>query len=155
MVVIGREGRAIPASDALDHVAGYTVGNDFSVRDWQNRTGQWHAGKAWDGLTPLGPHLVTDDGLPRGAAGLEVMCEVDGEVMQKASTDQFIFGVADLIVDINVFTRLMPGDVIFTGTPAGVGHARDPKVFLRPGQTVVTRIEAVGQLVNTVFGADG
>lgn len=149
-VVIGRKGRDIARSEALDHVAGYTVGNDFSVRDWQNRTGQWHAGKAWDGLTPLGPHLVTDDELPAGAAGLEVVCEVDGETMQEASTDQFIFGVADLIADISVFTCLVPGDVLFTGTPAGVGNAREPKVFLRPGQTVVTRIEAVGTLSNTV-----
>ncbi|WP_300679631.1 fumarylacetoacetate hydrolase family protein [Nocardioides sp.] len=149
-VVIGKAGRAIAVADALDHVAGYTVSNDFSVRDWQNRTKQWHAGKAWDDLTPLGPHLVTDDELPPGASGLEVICEVDGEVMQQGNTAQFIFDVATVIADISTFTRLMPGDVILTGTPSGVGNARDPKVFLRPGQTVVTRVERVGEIRNLI-----
>jgi len=148
--VIARPGRAIPKEKALGHVAGYTVSNDFSVRDWQTRTKQWHAGKAWDGLTPLGPHLVTDDELAPGAAGLAVSCEVDGEVMQQGNTDQFIFDVSTMIADISTFTRLEPGDVILTGTPSGVGNARDPKVFLKPGQTVVTRVEGVGELRNTV-----
>ncbi|WP_017934552.1 fumarylacetoacetate hydrolase family protein [Nocardioides sp. Iso805N] len=150
--VIGKAGRAVPREDALDHVAGYTVSNDFSVRDWQNRTKQWHAGKAWDGLTPLGPVLVTDDELPPGATGLDVTCEVDGVVMQKGNTAQFIFDVPTMITDISTFTRLEPGDVILTGTPSGVGNARDPKVFLRPGQTVVTRVDGVGELRNTVVG---
>jgi len=149
-VVIGAPGRNIPRERALQHVAGYTVSNDFSVRDWQNRTRQWHAGKAWDGLTPLGPYLVTDDELPPGAAGLDVVCEVDGGVMQKGNTAQFIFDVATVIADISTFTRLEPGDVILTGTPSGVGNARNPKVFLRPGQTVVTRIEQIGELRNVV-----
>jgi acylpyruvate hydrolase len=151
-LVVGRAGRAIPVDQALEHVAGYTVSNDLSVRDWQNRTKQWHAGKAWDGLTPLGPHLVTDDELPPGAAGLDVTCEVDGVVMQKGNTDQFIFDVATILADISVFTRLEPGDVILTGTPSGVGNARDPKVFLTPGQTVVTRVAGVGELRNTIVG---
>ena len=151
-VVIGRSGRAIPAERSLQHVAGYTVCNDFSVRDWQNRTKQWHAGKAWDGLTPLGPCLVTDDELPAGAAGLEVSCEVDGVVMQKGNTEQFIFDVANILADISVFTRLEPGDVILTGTPSGVGNARDPKVFLAPGQTVLTRVAGVGELRNRIVG---
>jgi acylpyruvate hydrolase len=149
-LVIGKAGRAIPRTRALEHVAGYTVSNDFSVRDWQNRTKQWHAGKAWDGLTPLGPHLVTDDELPPGAMGLEVACEVDGVVMQKGNTDQFIFDVAAILADISVFTRLEPGDVVLTGTPSGVGNARSPKVFLAPGQTVVTRVAGVGELRNVI-----
>lgn len=151
-VVIGKAGRAIPRERALEHVAGYTVSNDFSVRDWQNRTKQWHAGKAWDGLTPLGPHLVTDDELPAGASGLEVVCEVDGIVMQKGNTEQFIFDVATILADISVFTRLVPGDVVLTGTPSGVGNARDPKVFLAPGQRVVTRVAEVGELRNVIVG---
>jgi acylpyruvate hydrolase len=151
-LVVGRAGRAIPVDQALEHVAGYTVSNDLSVRDWQNRTKQWHSGKAWDGLTPLGPHMVTDDELPPGAAGLDVTCEVDGIVMQKGNTDQFIFDVATILADISVFTRLEPGDVILTGTPSGVGNARDPKVFLAPGQTVVTRVAGVGELRNTIVG---
>lgn len=150
--VIGTGGRSIPRERALEHVAGYTVSNDFSVRDWQNRTKQWTAGKAWDGLTPLGPYLVTDDELPPGASGLDVTCEVDGVVMQKGNTSQFIFDVATVIADISTFTRLEPGDVILTGTPSGVGNARNPKVFLRPGQTVVTRVERVGELRNVVVG---
>lgn len=148
--VIGKAGRAIAAEDALEHVAGYSVSNDFSVRDWQNRTKQWHAGKAWDGLTPLGPHLVTDDELPPGAVGLDVTCEVDGVVMQKGNTAQFIFDVATIIADVSTFTRLVPGDVILTGTPSGVGNARSPKVFLRPGQSVVTRVDRVGEMRNRV-----
>jgi acylpyruvate hydrolase len=150
--VIGLGGRSVPRERALEHVAGYTVSNDFSVRDWQNRTKQWHAGKAWDGLTPLGPYLVTDDELPPGAAGLDVSCEVDGVVMQKGNTAQFIFDVATVIADISTFTRLEPGDVILTGTPSGVGNARDPKLFLTPGQTVVTRVERVGELRNIIVG---
>jgi acylpyruvate hydrolase len=149
-VVVGKAGRAIPRARALEHVAGYTVSNDFSVRDWQNRTRQWHAGKAWDGLTPLGPHLVTDDELPPGGSGLEVSCEVDGVVMQKGNTDQFIFDVPTILADISVFTRLEPGDVVLTGTPSGVGNARSPKVFLAPGQTVVTRVAGVGSLRNVI-----
>jgi len=151
-VVIGRAGRAIAKEHALEHVAGYTVSNDLSVRDWQNRTKQWHAGKAWDGLTPLGPWMVTDDELAPGGAGLEVSCEVDGVVMQKGNTDQFIFDVATILADISVFTRLEPGDVILTGTPSGVGNARNPKVFLAPGQTVVTRVEGIGELRNVIVG---
>lgn len=150
VAVIGTGGRDIAVADALDHVAGYSVSNDLSVRDWQNRTKQWLAGKAWDGLTPVGPYLVTADDLPRGATGLEISCEVDGVVMQQASTDQMIFDVATTIADISVFTRLEPGDLILTGTPSGVGNARDPKVFLRPGQLVVTRIERVGETRNRI-----
>jgi acylpyruvate hydrolase len=96
--------------------------------------------------------MVTDDELPPGAAGLDVTCEVDGIVMQKGNTDQFIFDVATILADISVFTRLEPGDVILTGTPSGVGNARDPKVFLAPGQTVVTRVAGVGELRNTIVG---
>lgn len=150
--VIGRAGRAIPKETALEHVAGYTVSNDLSVRDWQTRTKQWHAGKAWDGLTPLGPHLVTDDEVAPGGAGLEVSCEVDGVVMQKGNTDQFIFDIPTMIADISTFTRLVPGDVILTGTPSGVGNGRDPKIFLAPGQTVVSRVEGIGELRNTIVG---
>ena len=151
-IVVAAPGRAIPKEKALEHVAGYTVSNDLSVRDWQTRTNQWHAGKAWDGLTPLGPYLVTDDELPAGAVGLAVSCEVDGVVMQEGNTAHFIFDVPSMIADISTFTRLEPGDVILTGTPSGVGNGRDPKVFLAPGQTVVSRVEGVGELRNRIVG---
>ncbi|MCD4526578.1 fumarylacetoacetate hydrolase family protein [Nocardioides sp. cx-173] len=150
VVVIGTGGRDIAVEDALDHVAGYSVSNDLSVRDWQNRTKQWLAGKAWDGLTPVGPYLVTADDLPPGAAGLEISCEVDGVVMQRSTTDKMIFDVATTIADISVFTRLEPGDLILTGTPDGVGNARDPKIFLRPGQVVLSRVERVGETRNRI-----
>ncbi|MFI9628793.1 fumarylacetoacetate hydrolase family protein [Streptomyces sp. NPDC052042] len=149
-VVIGVGGRDIPEAEALSHVAGYTVSNDLSVRDWQSRSRQWLAGKAWDGLTPLGPHLVTDDELPPGAAGLEISCEVDGVVMQQAGTDKMIFDVPTVIAEISTFTLLEPGDVILTGTPSGVGNAREPKIFLSPGQVVVTRVEKIGETRNRI-----
>ncbi len=150
-VVIGTAGRDIDPVDALDHVAGYTVLNDVSMRDWQNRTTQWLAGKSWDGSTPIGPVLVTADELPAGAAGLRITCEVDGEVMQDDNTADLLFDVAHLIADISVMTRLEPGDVIATGTPNGVGAGRTPQVFLQPGQVMRTRIEGIGELINRII----
>lgn len=108
------------------------------------------AGKAWDGLTPLGPHLVTADELPPGAAGLRISCEVDGFVRQRSGTEKMIFDVVTVIADISTFTRLEPGDVILTGTPSDVGNACDPKIFLKPGQVVVTRVEEVGETRNQI-----
>ncbi|MFM8350067.1 MAG: fumarylacetoacetate hydrolase family protein, partial [Actinomycetales bacterium] len=128
--VIGSQARRVPAERALDHVAGYTVMNDVSMRDWQNRTTQWLAGKAWDASSPLGPVLVTADELPEGACGLHISCTVNDEVVQDDNTDDLLFGVAALIADISTFTTLQPGDVIATGTPGGVGAGRTPQVFL-------------------------
>jgi acylpyruvate hydrolase len=147
-VVIGVAGRRIPREQALDHVAGYTVLNDVSMRDWQKRTTQFLAGKAWDGCTPVGPWLVTADELPAGAAGLRITCEVDGRTVQDSHTGDLIFDVATLIADVSVFTRLEPGDLIATGTPSGVGAGRTPPEFLRPGSVVRTAIEGVGALEN-------
>lgn len=149
-VIIGTGGRNIPHERALDHVAGYSVSNDITVRDWQHRTQQWTAGKAWDGLTPLGPHLVTADELPAGGAGLEIGCSVDGRVWQTSTTDHMVFDVATVIADVSTFTRLEPGDVILTGTPEGVGAAQRPQVFLAPGQTVTVWIEGVGETRNRI-----
>lgn len=152
-VVIGRRGRAIAKADALAYVAGYAVSQDLSVRDWQRHTAQWLPGKAWEALTPFGPYLVTDDELPPGAAGLELGCKVDGVVMQKSTTDKMIYDIPSVIEYASTFISLEPGDVILTGTPDGVGNARDPKVFLEPGQVVETWIERVGEMTNTVTGA--
>ncbi len=148
-VVVGAPGRRIPRERALDHVAGYTVLNDVSMRDWQRRTSQYLAGKAWDRCTPVGPWLVTSDELPPGASGLRITCEVDGEVVQDARTDDLVFDVADLVADLSTVVTLEPGDVIATGTPGGVGIGHTPPRFLRPGSLVRTAVEGIGALENT------
>jgi len=147
-VVIGSPARNVSAGDALQHVAGYTVVNDISARDWQNRTTQFLQGKTFEHTTPVGPFLVTADELPAGASGLEVRCEVDGVVMQRDTTDELIFGVADTIAYLSQILTLEPGDLIAMGTPDGVGAGRTPPVWLEPGQTVRTSIERVGELIN-------
>lgn len=148
-IVVGRRARRVDERDALDAIAGYSVLNDVSMRDWQGRTTQFLQGKTFEGCTPVGPALVTADELPgASASALGVRCEVDGVVMQESSTSNLIFGAAACISYISQFTTLQPGDLIATGTPGGVGAGRRPQVFLRPGQTLRTVIEGVGELVN-------
>ncbi|MET9914709.1 fumarylacetoacetate hydrolase family protein [Streptomyces sp. NPDC006476] len=149
-VVIGRSGRHVPCETALEHVAGYTVANDVTVRDWQHRTREFLSGKTFEATTPVGPALVTPDELPPGACGLTISCSVDGHTMQKSNTADLLFDVADTIAYISTIITLLPGDLILTGTPGGVGAGRDPKVFLRPGQELVTTVEGIGELRNTV-----
>jgi acylpyruvate hydrolase len=149
-VVIGRGGRHIPREKALEHVAGYTVANDVTVRDWQHRTREFLSGKTFEATTPVGPTLVTPDELPPGASGLTISCGVDGHTMQQSNTADLLFDVADTIAYVSTIITLLPGDLILTGTPGGVGAGRDPKVFLRPGQELVTTVEGVGELRNTV-----
>jgi 2-keto-4-pentenoate hydratase/2-oxohepta-3-ene-1,7-dioic acid hydratase in catechol pathway len=149
-VVIGRGGRRIPAAEALDHVAGYTVFNDGSVRDWQVRTPQWALGKNFHGTGALGPELVTPDELPPGAHGLRMTTVVDGETLQDGTTAEMIFGVAQTIAELSIAMELEAGDVIAMGTPSGIGHARRPPRYLRPGETCTVSIEGVGSLRNTV-----
>jgi acylpyruvate hydrolase len=146
-IVIGRPARRVAPADALDHVAGYAVLNDVSMRDWQYRTLQWLQGKTWERSTPLGPWLVTPDEVDH-AADLRLSCEVNGQMVQEARTSDLLFRPADVVAYISTFVTLEPGDVIATGTPGGVGHARDPQVFLRAGDTVRTAIEGIGELVN-------
>jgi acylpyruvate hydrolase len=154
-VVIGRRGRYIKAGDALDHVAGYCVFNDFSVRDFQNFGQQWTPGKNFDGTGPLGPYLVTSDEVPDPHA-LELSCMVAGprgveETLQSSSTALMVHRVPDLIAFLSLWTTLEPGDVIATGTPGGVGAGRDPKRWLVPGETVTTLVEGLGALKNQVL----
>ncbi|MGW0705863.1 fumarylacetoacetate hydrolase family protein [Streptomyces sp. NPDC002643] len=149
-VVVGRHGRHVPREKALEHVAGYTVANDVTVRDWQHRTREFLSGKTFEATTPVGPVLVTPDELPPGASGLDISCSVDGHTMQKSNTADLLFDVADTIAYISTIITLLPGDLILTGTPGGVGAGRDPKVFLRPGQELVTAVEGIGELRNTV-----
>jgi acylpyruvate hydrolase len=149
-VVIGKPGRRIPQEQALDHVAGYSLFNDASVRDFQLRTPQWTMGKNFDGTGSFGPWLVTPDAVPPGARGLRIQGRLNGRVMQDARTDQLIFSVPALIEMISVAMSLERGDVIITGTPGGVGAARKPPVFMQPGDIFEVEIEGLGVLTNPV-----
>ncbi len=153
VAVIGRAGRAISKEDALDHVAGYTIFNDGSIRDFQLRISQWTIGKNFDNTGALGPVFVTADELPAGGEGLRLTTRLNGEVMQDATTDDLIFSVADLVSHLSVGMTLRPGDLIVTGTPSGVGAARDPKVFMKPGDVCEVEVEKIGLLRNTVVAA--
>jgi acylpyruvate hydrolase len=148
-VVIGRRGRNIPVESAMDYVAGYTIFNDVSVRDWQRRTPQWLQGKTFDGAGPCGPFLVTLDEL-NDPQSLDVTLKLNGQVMQQSNTTQFIFAIPHLIHYISEIVTLEPGDMIATGTPSGVGFARNPQVFLKPGDQVEIEISGVGVLQNPV-----
>src|SRR6266498_23149 len=147
-VVIGRPARHVSGDEAIAAIAGYTVVNDVSVRDYQTHTNQFLAGKIFERTTPVGPALVTLDELPGGGADLAVRCEVDGQVMQHSRTFDLLFGPAEIIAYVSEIITLEPGDLIATGTPAGVGAARTPPVWLRPRQVVRTVVEGVGECVN-------
>ena len=149
-VVIGKPGRRVPQEQALDHVAGYSLFNDASVRDFQLRTPQWTMGKNFDGTGSFGPWLVTPDAVPPGARGLRIQGRLNGRVMQDSRTDLLIFNVQALIEMISVAMSLERGDVIITGTPGGVGAARKPPVFMQPGDIFEVEIEGLGVLTNPV-----
>lgn len=153
VVVIGKGGRDISRASAHDHVAGYSVFNDGSVRDYQRRSSQWTVGKNFDGTGGFGPDFVTADELPAGAAGLGIETRLNGEVMQHASTTDMIFDVAALISILSEAMTLLPGDVIVSGTPGGVGQARTPPVFMKPGDVCEVEIEGVGLLRNPIAQA--
>lgn len=152
-VVVGASARHVPRERALDHVAGYTILNDMSVRDFQKRGSQWGPGKNWDGSAPCGPFVVTADEV--GDAGrLAIGSDIDGFVMQAGTTSDLIFDVAALIADLSQFTTLEPGDLIATGTPSGVGDSRTPPRYLHPGETVRCTIAGLGSLENRVIQED-
>jgi acylpyruvate hydrolase len=146
-VVIGASVRRAEPADARSAIAGYTVVNDISMRDWQWRTGEWLQGKAFEASTPVGPWLVTPDEVG-DAEDLELVCSVDGELRQSARTSDLLFRPADIVAYVSQFTTLEPGDLIATGTPGGVGAARDPKLFLAAGQVVRNAIEGLGECRN-------
>ena len=152
-VVIGRPGRQVTEQDALGYVAGYTAFNDISARDFQGHTSQWTMGKSPDTFGPLGLALVTADEIP-DPQKLELRTTVNGEVLQQASTADMVFTVRQLIAYLSQTMTLLPGDVIATGTPSGIGAARTPPRFLRPGDTVVISIDGVTELTNPVVGED-
>jgi acylpyruvate hydrolase len=149
-VVIGKPGRRISQEQALDHIAGYSLFNDATVRDFQLRTPQWTMGKNFDGTGSFGPWLVTPDAVPPGASGLRIQGRLNGRVVQDARTDQLIFKVPALIELISVAISLERGDVIITGTPGGVGAARKPPVFMQPGDVFEVEVEGLGVLSNPV-----
>ena len=151
VVVIGKEGKNINQTSALDHVAGYTCGHDVSARDWQKSKPQqqWLCGKSFDSFAPIGPYLVTADEITNPHT-LNVKMKLNGEVMQDSNTKHFIFNVNHLIAYLSQVCTLKPGDLLFTGTPPGVGAARKPPVFLRPGDVAEIEIEGIGTLTNPV-----
>jgi acylpyruvate hydrolase len=150
VAVIGKAGRRISKSSALSHVIGYSVFNDASIRDYQMKSSQWTMGKVFDGTGAFGPHLVTHDEVPSGAGGLRVRTRLNGQVMQDGSTSDLIFDVATLISLLSEACTLQPGDLLVTGTPAGVGFTRKPPVFMKAGDVCEVEVEGVGTLVNPV-----
>lgn len=148
VIVIGTGGRDIPEATARDHVAGYTVGNDVSARDLQFADKQWVRGKSLDSFAPIGPCLVSSDEIDDVEA-LDIWAEVNGERLQDSNTSNLIFGIDTLVSFCSAAFSLTPGDLIFTGTPAGVGVFRDPPVLLSEGDTVTVGVEDVGVLSNT------
>ena len=154
VVVLGRSGRNIPEAEAMNYVAGYTCGHDVSARDWQTGTpaGQWLLGKTFDTFAPVGPELVTADEVPSpGQLGIQL--RLNGQIMQQSNTGQLIFPIAHLIHYVSQVCTLNVGDLLFTGTPPGVGVARQPQVFLRAGDEVEVEIETIGVLSNRVAAA--
>jgi acylpyruvate hydrolase len=147
--VVGRPVRRVRGDEALAAVGGYTLANDVTMRDYQYKTHQWLQGKTWASSTPLGPYLVTPDEVGDPHA-LDISLSLNGETMQSANTSAFIFDIPALVSTISEFMPLDPGDVVLTGTPAGVGYRRDPKVLLKDGDTMVVEIENVGRLESPV-----
>lgn len=148
-VVVGSTLQNASEGEAAAAIAGYTVANDISVRDWQRRTLQWFQGKAFDRTTPLGPVVVTPDEI-NPEAGLEVICTLNGTEVQRGNTKTLVFSAAKLLAYISTFTTLRPGDVVLTGTPGGVGMGMTPPLFLKDGDELVTEIPGIGTLKNRI-----
>jgi 2-keto-4-pentenoate hydratase/2-oxohepta-3-ene-1,7-dioic acid hydratase in catechol pathway len=149
-VIIGKQVRHLTAENALDCIAGYSCFNDGSIRNYQRKSSQWTIGKNFDCTGPFGPCLVTPDELPPGAAGLRIQSRLNGKVMQDANTDVFLWNVVEALRIITECMTLEPGDVIITGTPAGVGYARTPPVWMAPGDICEIEVEGVGILSNPI-----
>lgn len=150
VAVIGKGGRYITKEKALEHVAGYSLFNDGSIRDHQFRTNQWMMGKNFDASGSFGPEFVTADELPPGAHGLQLQCRLNGQVVQNANTSDMIFDIATLVVACSEAMALVPGDIIITGTPAGVGLARTPPLWMKAGDVCEVEIEGLGILRNPI-----
>lgn len=153
VVVIGRRCRNLPRSRAHEAIFGYCAGNDVSVRDWQKRTAQWTIGKSFDTHAPFGPWITTADEVDAGNLGIRSF--VNGEARQSSNTAQMLFDCAAQIEHLSQAMTLEPGDLIYTGTPAGVGMARDPPLYLKPGDVVRVEIDGLGAIENRVEAASG
>jgi 2-keto-4-pentenoate hydratase/2-oxohepta-3-ene-1,7-dioic acid hydratase in catechol pathway len=150
-VIIGQRARHLTAANALSCVAGYSCFNDASIRDYQRKANQWTIGKNFDGTGPFGPWMVTPDELPPGCEGLRIQSRLNGKVMQDANTKDFLWNVVESLRIITECMTLEPGDVIITGTPAGVGYARNPPVWMAPGDVCEVEIEGIGTLSNPII----
>jgi 2-keto-4-pentenoate hydratase/2-oxohepta-3-ene-1,7-dioic acid hydratase in catechol pathway len=150
-VIIGKKARHLTADNALDCIAGYSCFNDGSIRNYQRKSSQWTIGKNFDDTGPFGPCLVTPEELPPGAAGLRIQSRLNGKIMQDANTDVFLWNVVEALRIITECMTLEPGDVIITGTPAGVGYARTPPVWMAPGDVCEVEVEGVGILSNPII----
>lgn len=154
VAIIGKSARDVTEAEALDYVSGYSIFNDASIRDYQFKSPQWTPGKNFDDTGAFGPHFVTADDLPRGCVGLKLTTRLNGQVVQEASISDMVFSVAQLVSILSGFMTLLPGDVIVTGTPSGVGLARKPPLWMRDGDTVEVEVEQIGILSNPVRDRD-
>jgi 2-keto-4-pentenoate hydratase/2-oxohepta-3-ene-1,7-dioic acid hydratase in catechol pathway len=148
--VVGKTAKEIDVTEALDHIAGYTLLNDLSARDLQFQTPQWMPGKVFDRSAPCGPALVTVDEIEGGPGSLGIALDLNGERMQEATTAELIFGMPELLAHLSTLMTLVPGDIVSTGTPSGVGGARDPRVWLKPGDELVVSSPELGELHTTI-----
>jgi len=150
VAIVGKTAKGVAKEDGLDYIAGYTLFNDATLRDYQKKSTQWTIGKNFDNTGGFGPMFVTADELPAGADGLRIQSRLNGQIMQDANTSDFIFPIDDLVAKLSECMTLEVGDVIVTGTPAGVGYARNPPVFMKDGDVCEIEIEGIGILSNPV-----
>jgi 2-keto-4-pentenoate hydratase/2-oxohepta-3-ene-1,7-dioic acid hydratase in catechol pathway len=152
-IVIGKRAHDVSEAEALDCVFGYTLMNDVSVRDYQRKTTQWTMGKNFDGTGPMGPGIVTKDELPAGADGLGIRTRLNGQTVQNASTEMMVFKVPRIVHLVSQVMTLEPGDVIATGTPSGVAHARKPPLWMKAGDVIEVEVDGIGTLTNPIVDA--
>jgi 2-keto-4-pentenoate hydratase/2-oxohepta-3-ene-1,7-dioic acid hydratase in catechol pathway len=150
VAIIGKKARHVKEQDGLEYIAGYALFNDATIRDYQRKSSQWTIGKNFDGTGAFGPEFVTSDELPAGMEGVQLQTRLNGELMQDASTSDFIFPMTKLIEILSECMTLLPGDIIITGTPAGVGYVRKPPVFMKPGDVIEVEAKGLGILRNTI-----
>ena len=150
VVVIGKLAKHVAEADAAAYIAGYSLFNEGTLRDYQRKSSQWTVGKNFDNTGPFGPEIVTSDEVPEGAKGLRIQSRLNGQIMQDANTDDLVFTIHNLIYRLTECMTLEPGDIIVSGTPAGVGYARTPPVFMKPGDIIEIEVDGIGVLTNTI-----
>lgn len=150
VVVIGKLAKHVAEADAGAYIAGYSLFNEGTLRDYQRKSSQWTVGKNFDNTGPFGPEIVTSDEVPEGAKGLRIQSRLNGQIMQDANTDDLVFTIHNLIYRLTECMTLEPGDIIVSGTPAGVGYARTPPVFMKPGDIIEIEVDGIGVLTNTI-----